>query len=140
MEQQNKLGISGRTAAAFLTTQITPLIAIIGILLGVFAVLVTPREEEPQINVTFANLFIPFPGASALEVEQLVATPAEQVLGEIEGLDHIYSTSQPGMATLAIQFKVGEDRTRAVLNLYLSLIHISEPTRPPVASRMPSSA
>ncbi len=118
MEQRNKLGISGRTAAAFLTTQITPLIAIIGILLGVFAVLVTPREEEPQINVTFANVFIPFPGASALEVEQLVATPAEQVLGEIEGLDHIYSTSQPGMATLAIQFKVGEDRTRAVLNLY----------------------
>jgi len=118
MENTQKLGISGRIAAAFLDTQITPLIAIIGVLLGIFAVLVTPREEEPQINVTFANVFIPFPGASAIEVEQLVATPAEQVLSEINGLEHIYSTSQPGMATLAIQFKVGEDRTQAVLNLY----------------------
>lgn len=118
MDDTKSLGISGRIAAAFLDTQITPLIAIIGVLLGVFAVLVTPREEEPQINVTFANVFIPFPGASAVEVEQLVSTPAEQVLSEIDGLEHIYSTSQPGMATLAIQFKVGEDRTQAVLNLY----------------------
>lgn len=118
MKQQQKLGFSGRIAAAFLSTEITPLIALVGILLGVFAIMVTPREEEPQINVTFANVFIPFPGASALEVEQLVATPAEQVLSEIDGIDHIYSTSQPGIATLAIQFKVGEDRTQAVLNLY----------------------
>ncbi len=118
MQSTKKLGISGRIAAAFLDTQITPLIAIIGVLLGIFAVLVTPREEEPQINVTFANVFIPFPGASAVEVEQLVATPAEQVLSEIDGLEHIFSTSQPGMATLAIQFKVGEDQTQAVLNLY----------------------
>ena len=118
MQNTPKYGLSGRIAAAFINTQITPLIAIVGILLGVFAILVTPREEEPQINVTFANVFIAFPGASAAEVEQLVATPAEQVLGEIEGLEHIYSTSQPGMATLAIQFKVGEDRTQAVLNLY----------------------
>jgi len=77
------LGFSGRVAARFLTTQITPLLALLGMLLGLFAVLVTPREEEPQINVTFANVFIPFPGASAREVEQLVATPAEQVLSEI---------------------------------------------------------
>jgi len=118
MEQQKKFGLSGRIAAAFLNTEITPLIALVGILLGVFAIMVTPREEEPQINVTFANVFIPFPGASAVEVEQLVATPAEQVLSEIDGIDHIYSTSQPGIATLAIQFKVGEDRTQAVLNLY----------------------
>jgi len=118
MENNNKYGFSGRIASAFINTQITPLLAIVGILLGIFAILVTPREEEPQINVTFANVFIPFPGASALEVEQLVATPAEQVLSEIDGIKHIYSTSQPGIATLAIQFKVGEDRTQAVLNLY----------------------
>ncbi len=118
MKQTKKHGLSGRIAAAFLNTEITPLLAIVGILLGVFAIMVTPREEEPQINVTFANVFIPFPGASALEVEQLVATPAEVVLSEIDGIEHIYSTSQPGIATLAIQFKVGEDRTQAVLNLY----------------------
>ena len=59
------LGISGRIAAYFQTAQITPLLAIGALLLGVFAVLVTPREEEPQINVTMANVLIPFPGASA---------------------------------------------------------------------------
>ena len=67
------LGISGRIAAYFQTAQITPLLAIGALLLGVFAVLVTPREEEPQINVTMANVLIPFPGASVGDVEQMVA-------------------------------------------------------------------
>ncbi|WP_308873500.1 hypothetical protein [Thiothrix subterranea] len=57
-----KLGISGAIAKKFLITEITPLLALVGLLLGLFAVMVTPREEDPQINVTFANVFIPFPG------------------------------------------------------------------------------
>ena len=77
---EEKMGISGRIAQKFLLTEITPLLALVGLLLGVFAIMVTPREEEPQINVTFANVFIPYPGATASEVEQLVSTPAEQVL------------------------------------------------------------
>ncbi|ADC71021.1 acriflavin resistance protein [Thioalkalivibrio sp. K90mix] len=113
-----RMGISGRIAQAFLTTQITPLLALLGLLLGLFAILVTPREEEPQINVTMADVFIPFPGASAQEVAQLVATPAEQVLSEIEGIDDIYSTSRPNMAQITIQFEVGEDRTAALVRLY----------------------
>ena len=116
-----KLGISGNTAKHFLTTQITPLLALVGILLGVFAVLITPREEDPQINVTFANVFIPFPGATATEVESLVATPAEQVISEISGIDHVYSTSTPGMAVLTVQFLVGENRTDAIVRLYNKL-------------------
>ena len=88
------LGFSGAVARRFQANQITPLLALLGLLLGIFAVLVTPREEEPQINVTFANVFIPFPGATAAEIEQLVATPAEQVLSEIEGIKHVYSTSR----------------------------------------------
>jgi multidrug efflux pump subunit AcrB len=117
----SKLGISGSTAKHFLTTQITPLLALAGILLGVFAVIITPREEDPQINVTFANVFIPFPGATAQEVESLVATPAEQVISEIEGIDHVYSTSTPGMAVLTVQFLVGENRTDAIVRLYNKL-------------------
>ncbi len=112
------LGISGRIAKAFLTSQITPLLALVGFLLGLFAVMVTPREEEPQINVTFANVFIPFPGATANEVEKLVSTPAEQVLSEVAGLEHVYSVSRPGMSILTVQYKVGEDRTDAVVRLY----------------------
>ncbi|MFN2349449.1 MAG: efflux RND transporter permease subunit [Thioalkalivibrio sp.] len=80
--------------------------------------MVTPREEEPQINVTFANVFIPFPGATAREVASLVSSPAEQVLSEVEGLEHVYSVSQPGMSVLTVQFKVGEDRTEAIVRLY----------------------
>jgi multidrug efflux pump subunit AcrB len=93
-----KLGISGRIAERFQATEITPLLALVGLLLGVLAVLVTPREEEPQINVTFADVFIPFPGASATEIEHLVAGPAEQVLSEIKGIEHVYSVSRPGLA------------------------------------------
>ena len=117
----NKLGVSGSTARHFLTTQITPLLALVGVLLGIFAVMITPREEDPQINVTFANVFIPFPGASASEVESLVATPAEQVIAEISGIDHVYSTSTPGMAVLTVQYLVGENRTDAIVRLYNKL-------------------
>ncbi len=114
----SNLGISGRIARAFLTTEITPLLALTGLLLGIFAVLITPREEEPQINVTFANVFIPFPGATPEEVEALVTNPAEQIVSEIEGVEHIYSTSSPGMSTLTVRFKVGEPRTDAIVCLY----------------------
>ena len=113
-----RLGISGRVARAFLATEITPLLALAGLLLGLFAVLVTAREEEPQINVTFANVFIPYPGASAREVESLVTTPAEQIVSEIEGVEHVYSASTPGMASLTVRFEVGEPRTDAIVRLY----------------------
>jgi len=116
--QPTKLGISGQVAAQFLTTEITPLLALVGFLLGLFAIMITPREEEPQINVTFANVFVPFPGASAREVEQIVSTPAEQKFSEIEGIEHVYSVSYPGMSVLTIQFEVGEDRTEAIVRLY----------------------
>jgi multidrug efflux pump subunit AcrB len=113
-----KLGISGTLARHFLTTEITPLLALVGLLLGIFAVMITPREEEPQINVTFANIFIPYDGASASEVEHVVATGAEQILSEIEGVKHVYSVSKPGMAVLTVEYEVGQDRTDAIVRLY----------------------
>ncbi|MTI63218.1 efflux RND transporter permease subunit [Methylophaga sp.] len=112
------MGLSGRIAAFFQDNALTPLIALLAVLLGLFAILVTPREEEPQIDVTFANIFIAYPGASAEEVERLIATPAEQVISEIAGLDHVYSVSRPGMAVLTAQFEVGEPRTEAIVRLY----------------------
>ncbi len=114
----NPLGISGRMAAYFQRAQITPLLALAGMLLGVFAVFVTPREEEPQINVTMANVLIPFPGASARDVEQMVAAPAEQVLSQIAGTEHVMSVSRPGLAVITVQFKVGVARTEALVRLY----------------------
>ncbi len=119
--EKANLGISGSIAKFFLVSEITPLLALVGFLLGIFAIMVTPREEEPQINVTFANVFIPFYGASAEEVEQLVSSPAERILSELQGVKHIYSVSKPGMSVLTIQFKVGEDRTQAIVRLYNAL-------------------
>lgn len=118
MSDNASLGFSGRIAAKFQASEITPLLAIVGLLLGLFAIIITPREEEPQINVTFANVFIPYPGATAQEVEHLVSGPAEQVLSEIKGIDHVYSVSRPGMSVLTVQYEVGEDRTDALVRLY----------------------
>ena len=111
------LGISGRIAALFQSAQITPLLALVALLLGVFAVLVTPREEEPQINVTMANVMVAFPGASVRDVEHMVATPTEQVLSQIAGVEHVMSVSRPGIAVLTVQFKVGVPRTEALVRL-----------------------
>jgi len=112
------MGVSGRIARFFQTSQLTPLIALLALLLGLFAVGITPREEEPQINVTMANVFVPFPGASAKDVEALVATPAEQVLAQMLGVEHVFSVSRPGLAVLTVQFEVGVPRTEALVRLY----------------------
>jgi hypothetical protein len=79
------MGISGRIAKFFMHSQMTPLLALVAVLLGIFSVLVTPREEEPQINVTMANVLIAYPGASSQDVARTVSTPAEQVLSQIAG-------------------------------------------------------
>ena len=112
------MGISGRIAALFLRNSMTPLLALIAMLLGIFATLVTPREEEPQINVTMANVLIPFPGARSEDVQNMVARPAEQVLSQIAGIEHTYSVARPGLAVLTVQFKVGVPRTEALVRLY----------------------
>lgn len=118
MQNSQRLGASGRIAAFFQSAQITPLLALVALLLGAFAVWVTPREEEPQINVTMANVLIPFPGAAVRDVEQMVATPAEQVLSQIAGVEHVMSVSRPGLAIVTVQFKVGVPRTEALVRLY----------------------
>ncbi len=112
------LGFSGSVARQFQANAITPLLAIVALLLGFFAVLVTPREEEPQINVTMANVMIPFPGASSADVEKMVAGPAEQVLSQIQGIEHTYAVSRPGVAVLTVQFQVGVPRTEALVRVY----------------------
>ena len=113
-----RLGISGRLAAAFQKNPLTPILAIMGLLLGLLAVAITPREEEPQIDVTMANVIVPFDGASSRDVEQWVATPLEQKLSEIEGVKHVYSISRPGVAVLTVEFEVGVQRQPALVRLY----------------------
>lgn len=113
-----QLNISGRIAQYFLASAITPLLALVGLLLGLFAIIITPKEEEPQIDVTFADIYIPFPGASPKEVENLVTIPMEQVISEISDIDTTYSFSQADGAMIIVVFKVGKQRNDAIVNLY----------------------
>jgi len=124
-EHQQKLGISGKIARYFQNAQITPLLALLALLMGLFALLVTPREEEPQIDVTMANVLIPFPGARVNDVEQMVAVPAEQVLSQMSGVEHVTSVSTSGMAVITVQFEVGVQRTLALVELY-NTIHSNQ--------------
>ncbi|GIU08388.1 MULTISPECIES: efflux RND transporter permease subunit [unclassified Shewanella] len=121
MQTQNKLGISGRIASAFQSSAITPLLALLGLLFGLFAIIVTPKEEEPQIDVTFADVFVPFPGATPREVETLVTLPTEQIISEIKGIDTLYSFSQPDGALFIVVFEVGIARNEAIVKLYNQL-------------------
>ncbi len=116
-----ELGVSGRLARLFSASPITPLLALLSLLLGLAAVLVTPKEEEPQIEVTFADVFIPFPGATPQEVEELVTRPAEHLLAELTDIDTLYAFSQPGGALLIVVFEVGKPRQQALVALYNQL-------------------
>jgi multidrug efflux pump subunit AcrB len=129
-EAGSSLGISGRIAAAFQNSRMTPLLALVAFLLGIFATLVTPREEEPQIDVTMADVLVAFPGASAKDVENLVARPAEQVLSRMHGVEHVYSMSRPGMAVITVQFDVGIKYNDAVVRLY-DTVHSHRDWLPP---------
>ncbi|HET9032204.1 MAG TPA: efflux RND transporter permease subunit [Dokdonella sp.] len=112
------LGFSGRIARAFQASPLTPVLAIAAILLGIAATLITPREEEPQIDVTMANVIVPFAGADVRDVENLVAYPLEQKLSEIVGVKHVYSISRPGVAILTVEYEVGVPRQTAIVRLY----------------------
>lgn len=112
------LGLAARVVKVFLTSRLSVLFMIASLLSGVLALLVTPREEEPQIEVPVADILVTAPGATAAEVEKLAAKPLESLLWEIDGVEYVYSVSRPGMAIATVRFFVGEDREEALIKLY----------------------
>ena len=116
-----KLGFAGRIAHYFINSKLTPLIMVFSILLGAFAVLQTPREEEPQIVVPMLDVFVEMPGSTAQEVEQRVTTPMEKLIWEIPGVEYIYSTTRPGLSMAIVRFKVGEKEEDSIIKLYNKL-------------------
>jgi multidrug efflux pump subunit AcrB len=111
------LGIAGRIARAFIDSKLTPLIVITSILLGAAAVVLLPREEEPQIKVPMIDVLVSMPGFSAKEVEERATRPMEKLLWEIPGVEYIYSTSRPGEGLAIVRFKVGEDVEKSLVKL-----------------------
>ncbi|MEO5656676.1 MAG: efflux RND transporter permease subunit [Nitrospiria bacterium] len=116
------LGPAGRIARAFVDSPLTPLALAAALLLGLAAIVLTPREEEPQIIVPMADVFIPFPGATAGEVEEQLTKPLERKVSEIPGVEYVYSISRPGRSLLIVRFSVGEDQEKSLVNLYDTLM------------------
>ena len=111
------IGISGNIAKAFIKSKLTPLIIIASLLLGLLAVVITPREEEPQILVPMIDVFVAYPGASPQEVEARVTKPMEKLLWEIKGVEYVYSIVKPGFNLTIVRFFVGQSMEESIVNL-----------------------
>ncbi len=112
------LGPAGKLGQFFINSKLTPLLIIASLILGVFAVTLTAREEEPQIVVPMVDIFVGLPGASPQEVENRVTIPLEKRMWEIPGVEYVYSASMPSMAMVTVRFVVGEDMERSLVKLY----------------------
>lgn len=114
---QAATGIAGRVAALFIDSKLTPLIVIGSLLLGIFAVIMLPREEEPQIKVPMVDVIVSMPGFSAKEVEERATRPMEKLLWEIPGVEYIYSTSLTGESRMIVRFEVGKNPDESLVRL-----------------------
>jgi len=112
------LGFAGKVARAFIDSKLTPLIVLAALLLGLFAIKMTPREEEPQISVPMIDIYLPLPGSSPQEVQERVVKPFEGRLWEISGVEYLYSMSRPGMGVITVRYKVGQNMEESLVKLY----------------------
>ncbi len=112
-----KYGFAGRIASLFINSKLTPIIVAASLLLGLFAVLMLPREEEPQIKVPMIDVLVAMPGATAPEVENRLTRPMEKLLWEIPGVEYLYSTATPGADMTIVRFKVGTNLEAALVRL-----------------------
>ena len=119
--ERERLGLAGRLAAAFIDSKLTPLMVVFALALGAMAIVVTPREEEPQIKVPMIDVFVALPGREPVEVERQAAAPLEKEMWSIPGVEYVYSTSSPGRAMLIVRFLVGEDPDRALVRVRAKL-------------------
>ena len=115
------VGASGRIAKAFLESKLTPLIVVFSLLVGAFAVMITPREEEPQIKVPMIDVFLGMPGATAQEVERRLTSPLEKAIYEIPNVEYVYSTTQPSGGMIIVRFTVGTDPDQAAVRVRTKL-------------------
>jgi len=118
LDSQSKLPALTRLVDTFLRADVAVLLVLVSLALGASALYLTPREEEPQIVVPMADVFVTAPGLSAEQVEQKVTTRLEKLLYQIDGVEYIYSMSRPGQSVVTVRFFVGEDREDSLVKLY----------------------
>jgi multidrug efflux pump subunit AcrB len=119
--QAHALRLAGKIAHTFIESKLTPLVIVASLLLGLFAILQTPREEEPQIVVPMLDVFVQMPGASADEVAQRITVPMEKLLREMPGVEYIYSINHPGLSMVVVRFYVGTKEEDAIIKTYNKL-------------------
>ncbi len=117
-----KEGLAGKIAKGFINSKLTVLLMIVFMIIGVYASFLIPREEEPQIDVPMADIFVGYPGASPSEVESRIIKPLEKMVSNIKGVEYVYSTSMKEQGMLIVQFYVGEDIERSYVKLYNELM------------------
>ncbi|WP_298878366.1 efflux RND transporter permease subunit [uncultured Polaribacter sp.] len=113
-----KEGLAGKIAKVFISSKLTVLLMIVFMVIGVYSSFLIPREEEPQIDVPMADIFVGYPGASPTEIENRVVKPLEKLISNIKGVEYVYSTSMNEKAMVIVQFYVGEDIERSFVKLY----------------------
>ena len=114
----HRQGVSGRIARAFIQSPLTPLLLIAFFLIGLLGMMVTPREEDPQISVPMVDVLVAYPGATASEVSNLISEPLERLMSEISGVKHVYSMSREGLSMVTVRFEVGEQMEPSLVKLY----------------------
>jgi multidrug efflux pump subunit AcrB len=117
----------------FLNSNLSIILIVFSLIIGVAALFITPREEDPQIVVPLADIFVDFPGHTAAEVEQLVSTPLERMLYQIDGVEYVYSMSMDDRAIVTVRFYVGQDRERSLVKLFKKLNENSDAMAPGVS-------
>ncbi|EQA35906.1 export membrane protein [Leptospira inadai serovar Lyme str. 10] len=128
--REHALGFAGKIADLFVNSRLTPVISIASILLGIFAVTLTPKEEEPQISVPMVDIHISSPGFVAKETERKVVEPIERAVWGLEGVEYVYSASGDHGAIITVRFKVGEPLEPSLVKIHHSLMEIKS-TLPP---------
>ena len=127
---KNKLGLAGLTARAFINSPLTPMLIIIFILMGLTGIAFTPRQEDPQISVPMADIFVQYPGATAEQVAALAAKPLQRIMSEMSGVKHVYAASQRDSAIVTVEFDVGEEMEHSLTKVY-SKINSNRDVMPP---------
>ncbi len=121
VEEQHSLGVAGWVAKSFIVSPLTPMLIVLFILMGLAGIALTPRQEDPQISVPMADIFVQYPGASAEQVAALAAKPLERIMSEMDGVKHVYAAAQRDSALITVQFEVGEEMGPSLTKLYSKL-------------------
>ncbi len=113
-----KLGISGNLTRGFIASPLTPLLLLAALALGGIALVMLPREEEPQISVPMVDIQVRADGLKAQDAERLVTEPLETIVKAIDGVEHVYSETYDDRVLVTARFLVGTNADRAILRVH----------------------